>query len=44
MSVGLSTVRQIIDKHHGDITVESEPGEGTTFQITLPIQGLFTHK
>ncbi len=44
MSVGLSTVRQIIDKHHGNITVESEPGEGTTFQITLPIQGLLTHK
>ena len=38
MSVGLSTVRQIIDKHHGNITVESQPGEGATFKITLPVQ------
>ena len=37
MNVGLSTVRQIIDKHHGNITVESEPNKGTTFTITLPI-------
>ena len=38
MNVALSTVRQIIEKHNGNITVESEPGEGTTFKITLPVQ------
>lgn len=44
MSVGLSMVRHIIDKHHGNIAVESTPGEGTTFQVTLPIKGLGTQR
>ena len=36
--LGLSIVYQIIrDAHHGDIEVESEVGEGTTFRILLPI-------
>jgi signal transduction histidine kinase len=34
--LGLSIVRKIIDKHHGQITVESQPGY-TTFQVRLPI-------
>lgn len=28
----------IIQKHNGSIEVESEPGNGTTFRITLPIR------
>mgnify|MGYP006279751973 CR=1 FL=1 len=34
--LGLSTVRGIVDRHDGKVTVESEPGEGTTFRILLP--------
>jgi two-component system sensor histidine kinase EvgS len=34
--LGLSTCYSIIFKHDGTITVESEPGEGTTFHIFLP--------
>lgn len=34
--LGLSISYGIIEKHHGRITVESEPGEGTTFIIKLP--------
>lgn len=33
--LGLAIVKNIIDGHHGAITVESEEGKGTTFRITL---------
>lgn len=36
--LGLSIVRTIIEKHHGTISVKSEPGQGTTFSIRLPIE------
>lgn len=34
--LGLIIVRQIILAHRGTIVYDSEPGEGTTFHITLP--------
>jgi len=34
--LGLSVVHSIIKQHHGDITVESTVGKGTTFTIFLP--------
>ena len=33
--LGLSITRTIIEKHHGTISVESEPGKGTTFTLEL---------
>jgi signal transduction histidine kinase len=36
--LGLPTVKKIIDAHKGSITVESEPGKGTSFQIRLLLQ------
>lgn len=35
--LGLSITYDIIKNHNGDINVESEPGKGTTFIVTLPI-------
>jgi len=34
--LGLSVVYSIISKHNGHITVESDPGVGTTFVVLLP--------
>jgi signal transduction histidine kinase len=35
--LGLPTTRRIIEEHNGHITVESEPGRGTTFRVELPL-------
>lgn len=34
--LGLAIVRGIVTAHEGDIHVESEPGKGTTFTVTMP--------
>ena len=34
--IGLAMVYRTIQLHDGDITVESAPGRGTTFTVTLP--------
>ncbi|MDI9862698.1 two-component regulator propeller domain-containing protein [Flectobacillus sp. DC10W] len=34
--IGLSLVKQFIEAHHGEILVQSEIGNGTTFTIKLP--------
>ncbi len=36
--VGLAICRRIVDRHHGRITAQSGPGQGSTFIVTLPRQ------
>jgi len=37
--LGLASVHSIIQKHGGMITLDSEPGKGTTFMVCLPSTG-----
>ena len=34
--LGLSTVHRIVESHGGELQVESQEGEGTTFRVRLP--------
>jgi signal transduction histidine kinase len=42
--LGLSVSYGIIKKHHGEIRVESQPGEGAIFTVLLPIKAEVTIK
>ncbi|MCA9396713.1 MAG: HAMP domain-containing histidine kinase, partial [Candidatus Omnitrophica bacterium] len=36
--LGMNIVKRIVQDHKGDISVESKPGEGTTFFIFIPVR------
>ena len=36
--LGLAIARKAVERHHGKIWVESRPGEGACFKLTLPAQ------
>lgn len=37
--LGLSILQTIVLRHGGSVEIESEPGEGATFLVTLPLHG-----
>jgi signal transduction histidine kinase len=36
LGLGLSLVKAIVEAHHGEVSVESEPGRGAVFRVVLP--------
>ena len=36
--IGLSIVKNIVDQHHGKVSVSSLPGHGSTFTVILPVR------
>ena len=39
MGFGLSICKRIVEAHGGSINVKTELGKGTTFTVSLPIDG-----
>jgi signal transduction histidine kinase len=37
LGVGLFVVRALVEAHHGHVRVQSEPGNGSTFTVDLPL-------
>ncbi len=35
--LGLTVAKGIVKAHYGDISIQSEPGHGTTFSVSLPV-------
>jgi signal transduction histidine kinase len=40
LGLGLSLVKAIVEAHHGAVSIQSQPGEGSEFIVTIPQSGL----
>jgi signal transduction histidine kinase len=39
LGLGLSLVKAIVEAHHGEVSVQSQPGEGSEFMVALSQSG-----
>jgi signal transduction histidine kinase len=39
IGLGLAIAKQVVEQHRGEIFVESKPGEGSVFNVTMPQKG-----
>ncbi len=42
--IGLALTRELVTLHHGILTVQSTPGEGSVFTVTLPLTDVYYRK
>jgi signal transduction histidine kinase len=42
LGLGLSLVKAIVEAHHGNVSVQSQPSEGSEFIVNIPRSGLVT--
>lgn len=40
--IGLAFAKEVVEKHGGQITVESQPGEGSLFKVELPVENVLS--
>lgn len=38
--IGLTIVKKIVEAHGGHLSLESKPGEGSTFMVSIPVSGV----
>jgi signal transduction histidine kinase len=41
LGLGLSLVKAIVEAHHGEVLVQSKPGEGSEFIVNIPLSATF---
>ena len=44
LGIGMFQTKMIVEAHHGYLRVQSEPGKGTAFHVSLPLNSYELHR